>query len=298
MAAAGRDWLIAGAGEDVLNGGLGDDVYVISGGEDRKTISDGDFGAGSHDVVLFTDLKPSDVKLVERNESQLLLHFSRGGQLSVDLYFHGANFRVEAFQFSNGVAWDDKRLRDRVVVGGATGGDDRLGGYNDMANRIKGLNGDDVLFGGVMNDVLIGGNGNDNLHGGDGDDILNGGSGNDVLYGGNGSDRLVSGRGSDILSGGEGDDSYVIVKSGALKQISDHDPDPSNHDVITFKNLLSTDVASVWRQDNHLEINFVSNDQLLVSNHFLSESYRIEEFKFSDGIVWGQADVVALIPPT
>ena len=293
----GRDWLIAGAGEDVLNGGLGDDVYVISGGEDRKTINDGDFGAGSHDVVMFTDLKPSDVKLVERNESQLLLHFSGGGQLSIDLYFHGTNFRVEAFQFSNGTVWGDHQLRDRVVVGGATGGDDWLGGYNDMANRIKGLRGDDALFGGVMNDALRGGNGNDTLHGGDGDDLLHGGSGHDVLYGGLGSDRLVSGRGSDILNGGEGDDNYVIVKSGALKKIIDHDPNPSNHDVVYLKKLPSTDVVSVQRLDNHLEINFVTSDQLLVENYFLGESYRVEEFQFSNGIAWDQADVFGLIPP-
>ena len=293
---AGRDWLIAGSGEDLLSGGFGDDVYVIAAGGDRKTISDWDYQAGNRDLVQFTDLKPSHVKLVERNDKQLLLHLAGGGELVVDLYFHSEAFRVEAFQFSNGTVWTDHQLRDRVVVGGATGGDDWLGGYNDMANRIKGLRGDDVLFGGVMNDALRGGSGNDTLHGGDGDDFLDGGSGDDVLYGGRGSDRLISGRGSDTLNGGEGDDSYVIVQSSALKQISDHDPNPSNHDIIYFNNLHSTDVISVLRHENHLEIKFTTSDQLLVSNYFLGASHRIEEFQFSNGIAWGHVDVLGLIP--
>ncbi|WP_305798580.1 calcium-binding protein, partial [Synechococcus sp. CCY 9618] len=262
-----------------------------------RTISDVDDGSGNRDVVVFTDVKPSDVQLVERSGNQLLLRFSGGGQLSVENYFLGEAFRVEAFHFTNGSVWGDKQLRDRVVVGGATAGNDWLGGYNDMANRIKGLDGHDVLYGGALNDVLTGGSGNDTLYGGDGDDILDGGAGNDILYGGWGRDRLVSGGGTDTLNGGEGDDSYVIVRSGALKQISDYDPKPGNRDVVIFQNLASTDVASVRRQADQLEIRFNTKDQLLISNYFTGAEHRIEAFQFSNSTTWGQADVLALIPP-
>ena len=50
---------------------------------------------------------------------------------------------------------------DRVVVGGATAGNDWLGGYQDMVNRIDGLGGNDQLNGGGCGDVLLGGDGHD-----------------------------------------------------------------------------------------------------------------------------------------
>jgi Ca2+-binding RTX toxin-like protein len=147
-----------------------------------------------------------------------------------------------------------------------------------------------------LSDVLTGGNGNDTLSAGDGDDILDGGAGDDALYGGRGRDRLVSGGGTDLLNGGEGDDSYVIVRSASLKQISDYDPNPANLDVVTFQDLSSAEVASVRRQTNHLEIRFVSMDQLLVSNYFQGADFRIEAFQFSDGVTWGQKEMMAFIP--
>ena len=67
---------------------------------------------------------------------------------------------------------------------GATAGNDLLGGYQDMVNRIDGLEGNDELFGGGFGDELVGGSGNDELHGLEGDDHLDGGAGDDVLYGG------------------------------------------------------------------------------------------------------------------
>jgi len=294
---SGRDWLVAGRGNDSLNGGIGDDVYVIAQGGDRKQISDLDYTAGNRDVVMFQNLRSQDVTAVERHGNQLLLRLAGGGQLSVENYFVSEAFRIEAFQFSNGVVWGDRQLRDRVVVGGATAGNDTLGGFTDMVNRIKGLDGNDLLYGGLLNDVLTGGNGNDTLHGGDGDDILDGGSGHDVLYGGRGRDRLLSGTGSDILNGGEGDDTYVIARSGSLKQITDYDPNPANHDTVRFSNLKSTDLISFQRQNLNLEMNFVTKDQLLVSNYFLAKEFRIESFQFSNGITLGESDVFALIPP-
>ena len=294
---SGRDRLIAGSGNDSLNGGSGDDVYVIGMGGDHKQISDTDSVRGNRDVVSFHNLRSQDISLVERDGNHLLLRYSSGGQLKVDHYFTSDIYRIEAFQFSNGIVWEDRHLRDRVVVGGATAGNDTLGGFNDMANRIKGLDGHDLLNGGVMHDVLTGGNGNDTLHGGDGDDILDGGSGHDALHGGRGRDRLVAGAGSDSLNGGEGNDNYVIVRGGSMKQITDYDPNPLNRDTVTFSNLMSTDISSVRRNGLHLEMNFSTRDQLSILNYFLSSDFRIEAFQFSNGVTFGETQVLALIPP-
>ncbi|KAF0652657.1 hemolysin-type calcium binding protein [Cyanobium sp. Copco_Reservoir_LC18] len=295
---AGRDWLVAGSGNDSLNGGIGDDVYVIGQGGERKEISDTDFVSGNRDVVSFPTLRSQDITSIERHGSHLILRDSRAGQLKVENYFASEVHRIEAFRFANGVIWGDGHLRDRVAVSGATAGNDTLGGFNDMANRIKGLDGHDLLYGGIFNDALTGGNGNDTLHGADGDDILDGGAGHDALHGGRGRDRLISGSGNDTLVGGEGDDTYVIVRSGGIKTIMDHEPNAVvNNDLVTFSNLRSTDLLSTRRQGAHLELRFSTKDQLIVSNYFLSRDYGIEAFRFSNGVTFGEADIHALILP-
>lgn len=76
-----------------------------------------------------------------------------------------------------------------VVIENATGGpgDDKLNG-NEVANRLRGLAGDDLLYGFGENDVLRGDAGDDFLLGNAGDDSLFGGSGTDTLRGGPGHD--------------------------------------------------------------------------------------------------------------
>ncbi|KEF42017.1 MAG: hypothetical protein ER33_08460 [Cyanobium sp. CACIAM 14] len=291
----GRDWLVAGRGKDLLNGGGGDDVYVIGKGGDQKTISDVDGRAGNRDVVLFTDVMASEVQQVERHWNHLYLYYGSGDRLQVENYFASEVYRIEAFQFADGTVWGDGELRDRVVVGGATSGNDWLGGYGDMANRIDGLEGNDQLHGGGFGDVLVGGAGHDGLYGNEGDDHLDGGSGDDVLYGGGGRDWLVAGRGKDLLNGGGGDDVYVIGKGGDQKTISDVDGRAGNRDVVLFTDVMASEVQQVERHWNHLYLYYGSGDRLQVENYFASEVYRIEAFQFADGTVWGDQQVMGFI---
>ena len=122
------------------------------------------------------------------------------------------------------------------------GGDanDQLLGDPDALDWLRGLGGDDVLYGDGsenpatgFNDHLEGGVGSDQLFGGPGDDVLfgydaaenaqtlgdsdqlAGGDGNDALYAGSyadslsgdaGIDWLLAGAGNDSVSGGDGDD--------------------------------------------------------------------------------------------
>ncbi|MCP9835831.1 calcium-binding protein, partial [Cyanobium sp. La Preciosa 7G6] len=288
---SGRDWLVAGSGNDSLNGGIGDDVYVIAQGGDQKQISDLDYTVGNRDVVMFTNVLGTDVTQVERHGSQLYLHYGNGDQLWVNNYFVSEAFRVEAFQFADGELWGDVDLRDRAVVGGATSGNDWLGGFTDMVNRIDGLDGDDQLHGGGFDDVLKGGNGNDWLNGNDGDDWLDGGAGNDVLSGGSGRDWLVADSGNDSLNGGIGDDVYVIAQGGDQKQISDLDYTVGNRDVVMFTNVLGTDVTQVERHGSQLYLHYGNGDQLWVNNYFVSEAFRVEAFQFADGELWGDVDL-------
>ncbi|NML15004.1 M10 family metallopeptidase [Azohydromonas caseinilytica] len=89
---------------------------------------------------------------------------------------------------------------------GGGGSDDITG--NDVANRLDGGGGNDVVRANAGNDTLLGGFGNDTLDGGSGNDSLDGGAGSDTLLGGLGNDLLVGGAGRDALGGGAGSDVF------------------------------------------------------------------------------------------
>ena len=80
----------------------------------------------------------------------------------------------------------------------ATPFNDVLRGGDD-AELIRGLGGNDQLFGNGGNDILRGGTGHDYLNGGQGNDSLFGGAGNDILQDDFGSNHLVGGEGHDTL---------------------------------------------------------------------------------------------------
>ncbi|MBE9127252.1 MULTISPECIES: calcium-binding protein [unclassified Coleofasciculus] len=75
-----------------------------------------------------------------------------------------------------------------------------------QGSQVNGLDGQDLLAGGVGNDKLNGDAGHDRLWGHEGTNQLNGGTGHDQLYGGTGSDSILGNAGNDQLYGGAGDD--------------------------------------------------------------------------------------------
>jgi Ca2+-binding RTX toxin-like protein len=293
----GNDTLIAGGGHDTLVGGGGNDLYRISRGGWRTMISDyeGGFNELNADVVEFSNLRSTEVSLVERTGNDLSLRFVSSDQVRVQSYFHFPSLRIESFRFSDAVVWGDAILRSRVVVGGATAGPDQLGGYDDMANRIDGLAGNDTLNGAGLDDRLLGGAGNDVLQGYGGNDELQGGSGDDWLGGDLGNDTLIAGGGHDTLVGGGGNDLYRISRGGWRTMISDYEGgfNELNADVVEFSNLRSTEVSLVERTGNDLSLRFVSSDQLRVQGYFHFPSLRIESFRFSDGVEWGESSIFA-----
>ena len=292
----GNDTLIAGGGHDTLVGGGGNDVYRISRGGWRTTIHDHEASTNvpNADGVEFSDLRSTEVMAVERLANDLWLRFVSADQVRVQGYFWFPSLRIESFRFSDGVVWGDGELRERVVVGGATAGPDRLGGYEDIANRIDGLEGDDILSGAGLADRLLGGAGNDEMRGYGGDDELQGGSGNDWLGGDLGNDTLISGGGHDTLNGGGGNDLYRISRGGWRTAIYDCEANTNvpNADGVEFSDLRSTEVTAVERMGTDLWLRFVSADQVRVNGYFAFPSLRIENFRFSDGVVWGESSIL------
>jgi Ca2+-binding RTX toxin-like protein len=127
--------------------------------------------------------------------------------------------------------------RDGLCQGSDTA--DTVHGNLTFANEIRGIGGDDVLFGGSAGDQIYGGEGNDDAFGRKGDDVLYGGlgvdtllgeAGDDDLFGEDGNDDLRGGAGADGLDGGTGLDtanygaataSVVAALDGSLAGIGD-----------------------------------------------------------------------------
>jgi hypothetical protein len=204
--------------------------------------------------VEFSDLRSTEVALVERSGYDLSLRFVSSDQVRVPSYFNSPSQRIENFRFSDAVVWGDAMLRSLVVVAGATAGSDWLCGYDDIVNRIDGLAGNDTLYGSGFDDRLLGGDGNDALVGYGGNDDLQGGSGDDWLDGVLGNDTLIAGGGNDTLIGGGGNDLYRISRGGWRTTIYDDEASTNlpNADVVEFSDLRSTEVASVERLGGRL----------------------------------------------
>lgn len=90
------------------------------------------------------------------------------------------------------------------------------GQLSQMADGVKGLDGDDTIAGSSDREIIHGNKGRDILNGGDGDDLLMGGRDNDLLSGGGGNDLLIGGLDDDQLEGGAGNDTLLGNMGGSI----------------------------------------------------------------------------------
>jgi Ca2+-binding RTX toxin-like protein len=290
---AGNDTLVGGSGRDLLIGGVGADIYQLSRGDGQDRLRDVDTSPATVDEVLFNDQGSNQVTGVLRMLSNLQLTMASGDSLTVLDYFAAISNRIEQFRFADGQVWSHGQLLDRLRVGGATAGNDNLGGYNDTPNHIDGLDGHDVLIGGALNDSLRGNNGSDNLQGRAGDDLLEGGFGDDNLLGEAGIDTLTGGPGNDLLDGGVGADVYRMARGDGQDRIRDVDSSTANIDQVQFSDLSTSQVSGVLRRSNDLQLSFGSGDSLTVLGYFSSNANRIEQFRFADTRTWTHTDLIA-----
>jgi Ca2+-binding RTX toxin-like protein len=299
----GEDLLDGGSGNDRMLGGGGDDLYLIGSGNDSITDTSGDA-----DELYFVGIGSGSVRIERHGSDLVVVH----GSNSVRVFHHflASWARIERLSFADGITWTDQDLLPKLVIGGATEGNDQLGGHNNHSNVIDGLGGNDTLRGGRFrdrlnggpdndllqaaegNDLLNGGPGNDLLQAAEGDDLLDGGSGDDVLHGDDGGDTLIGGVGNDRLFGGGGDDLYRISGRSGLIWMHDLDTNPTNNDRVSFDDLSSSDVLAVERRNSDLLLHFNGGSQLTVVMHFIPPLSRVESFQFADGITWTDQDLL------
>ena len=262
---SGKDTLNGGLGNDTLQGDAGADTYVIAKADGQDTINNYDTDSGV-DVVKFTNVASTDIKAVFNSANSLVLQYGTSSQLTITNYFTAdANYRVDKFNFSNGITWTLSQLASK---NNGTVNGDTLYGFNSIANTINGLAGNDVMYGGDLNDLLSGGDGNDTIIANSGADTLNGGLGNDNMQ------------------GNAGADTYVIAKADGQDYINNYDTD-SSVDVVKFTNVASTDIKAVFNSANSLVLQYGTSSQLTIANYFTADAnYRIDKFNFSNGVTW------------
>ena len=125
---SGSDLLIGGKGDDRLFSQAGNDTYQFSKGDGSDFIQDYDTTAGNIDVVLFTDVRSTEITSVTQSGTDLILKYGVSDQLLINYYFSSpANFLIEQFKFSDGVTWVVADIKSRTVQNGTAAADTLYG---------------------------------------------------------------------------------------------------------------------------------------------------------------------------
>lgn len=194
---------------------------------------------------------------------------------------------------------------DRNFANSLFGGFDTIGGLPN--DNITGTAGADYLIGSDDNqvrDAIFGGGGADTLKGLDGDDFLFGGTGNDKVYGGGGSDWLEGNSGNDILIGhtnNEGKDDYyevdtLIGGSGAdtFSLVMNGGPDPK---LPYLDGLGEHAYAIIW------DFKKADGDAILMLGkkqdyEFVSGYYDYRNKSLKDTQIFYKGDMIAVVADT
>ncbi|MCD8455313.1 calcium-binding protein [Xylella taiwanensis] len=119
-----------------------------------------------------------------------------------------------------------------------------------------------------------------------GSDLLVGTSGDDSIIGEQGNDVFIGKGGNDTFDGGSGNDTYEFAIGSGVDRIYEQDSTAGNTDVVRFADVASTALTALERKGNDLVIKYGANDQLTINNYFIAPDYKVEQFKFSDGVTW------------
>jgi Ca2+-binding RTX toxin-like protein len=329
---AGNDTLNGGAGNDKMYGSTGDDLYVADSTSDTVTEYANE---GMHDMVQSSiawtlgsyveDLLLTGTSAIN-GTGNTLDNKMTGNSAANTLTGNGGNDELM------GMSGNDKIYGNAGsdYLDGGAGNDTMAGGAGDdfyfvdsTSDRITenanegwdfvessvtwtlGSNLEDLALSGSaaingtgnsLDNELDGNDAANTLIGNGGNDSLYGYGGNDALQGNAGSDFLDGGEGNDTLTGGAGNDAYAFGRGFATDTLVENDTTAGNYDTVQFYENITHDQLWFSHVGNNLEIFIIgTNDKLTVSNWYLGNAYRVEEFLGSDGYAMYSADVESLV---
>jgi Ca2+-binding RTX toxin-like protein len=243
---AGEDRLHGGAGDDVLDGGAGADFLYGGAGADNYVFGlseaqpDRIFDFDGANRISLLDAPADDVQAIVSGPD---LYIRVGGKdvAIIDQYMtHQSDWA--GVMTKGGLKGMSELITDGSVVPDPTlpqptpdvigsAGNDILRAPSDAGHHLRGMAGDDQLFGA------------------------------------NGNDRLDGGKGTDTLQGGAGNDSYVLRHGdGGIDRIIDHQGQSTVHiEGIDFKDLAAWKVGGdLWLAVDTTPLGMVEDWQ---SNH-------------------------------
>ncbi|ADL52545.1 calcium-binding protein [Clostridium cellulovorans] len=290
----GNDTIDGGAGNDILLGGVGDDTYIFNIGSGIDTITDIDDTVNNIDTVkLGEGITDKNIKYIRdlNNNLQISIEGTDDKFIIKNYYVNDAN-KVEKIEFANGQTIDNSILRELPIYGtenadiiNATDNKEDIFGYGGD-DQINSFDGEDTIYGGNGIDTINAGKGNDELYGEDGNDTLNGLEGND---------RLDGGLGVDSLNGGLGNDTYIFGIGYGKDTILDIDASEDNIDTIILSEGISVENLELKRVLNNLELSIKgTEDKLIITNYYFSDSYKIENIKFANGELYDNEKIKTL----
>jgi Ca2+-binding RTX toxin-like protein len=273
----GNDTFSGGAGNDYLQGDSGSDTYLFGPGGGGDTIYDYFSGDTGVDTLEFTGgIDRADVDfLVEGNNLRVQVRGTSDSVL-IQNWFISSGYRLNQFKFSDGTTLTAAQLEAESY-------------------KVLGTTGNDSLTGSAYKDALYGYAGNDTLYGNNGDDTLYGGDGSDTLYGGNNNDIVIGGAGNDYLEGNAGSDTYQFGPGHGVDTINTYNTDyGSTTDTLEFTGGINKADVDFLVEGNHLRVQVRgASDSVLIQNWFYANSYRMDQFKFSDGTTLTAAQLEA-----
>jgi len=217
---AGNDKVYGGGGNDTVMGGAGnDEVYgedgndSLMGGAGNDTLEGGagfdtlEGGTGNDEYVVTGTGKTITEAAGEGTDTvRVTVSYDAGASNNIEIINTRDQSSTNTLNISGTNLANELRGNNgnNVIVGRA--GADMMQGFGGN-DRLQGDTGADSLFGGDDNDTLEGGSDADALFGENGNDSVDGDAGNDSLYGGAGDDTLDGGSDADALFGEAGNDS-------------------------------------------------------------------------------------------
>ena len=231
----GADLLDGGAGIDRLAGGAGDDTYIVDESLDMVV----ELANGGTDLIRTSVASYTLIDHVEnltytgsgafRGEGNALSNVITGGAGADTLDGKGGIDRLV------GGGGNDTYLVDEtadVIVEAAGAGLDTV--RSTALNYILSNHVDNLTFTGTGNFTGIGNNLANRIAGGDGDDVLDGGLGTDTLVGGKGNDIYKVNHASDIVQEAAGEGSDTVHSTAASYTLG-----------ANVENLVQTGAAAV-----------------------------------------------------